>query len=624
MKASHALSTVAVVMVIGISVLYQPAAGQNGYQEGETRLVALNFADSIDLQVLAKWISEVTGRAFVYDETFQGAVSLQTPEELPESALMPLFESVLKLKGYAMVPRGDLVLIVKNAVAPALDTSMVFPSEELRGQPGAFINQIVALRYADPQSVAAAIRPFLSAPNSVLVIDEQNKLAISDYTDNVVRALEIVAHLDQKAARPQVVLMPLDHARATEVASQLDIAFAKEQRAQAGPAALPIFKADQRTNSVLVVTTENDLPAIDRIVKTLDVEAAEPERPMQIHRLRNTKAESMLATIGELIQGVSLPTEAGQPERAEIQVVADQASNSLIVAATKADHEWIGKLISDLDERRPQVLLEAWIVVVNERGAEDLGVELSAKRSGGTFFGITEFDRITGTRLLPQRPGPGVTAAIVKPDDVAGILRALEQEQKAMILSRPRLLANDNEEATFHSVTEEPFVTISAITASTSTTSFGGFEKAGTMLTITPTIYDEGYLFLDISLTVSSFIGPPPAPETPPPREENKIETGVTVPNQATIVIGGIMRSDDVESVDKVPLLGDIPLLGLLFRRTITSTVQNTIYAFIRPHILWAEDFSDLKDLSAESEEALERLQWTDENGRRPTDDASE
>ncbi len=637
MRVSRALVVVAVLVATvpaGWRVWAQPMAGEEGAEGGEARLVALNFADNIDVRVLAKWMSEVTGEVFVYDEAFNGTVSLETPKELPESSLMPLFESVLKLRGYTMVRRADVIMIVSTAKAPALDPSMVFPDGESRSEPGTFVNRLVSLRYADPQAVSEAIEPFLSDPNSVLVLRDRNMLAISDDADNVQRALEIVAHLDQKAARPKVVLVALTHARATEVASQLELAFAKGQKGEAGGAALPIFKPDQRTTSVLVITTENELRAIEAIVATLDTETVEPERLIRIYRLRNTKAESVLTTVGDIIQGGGPTTGAAGPsqtgaggapgqDRPGIQVVADQDSNSLIVAATKADHEWIGKLLEDLDQRRPQVLIEAWIVVVNESGAQDLGIEFAATESGGTStetgtaFGLTGTDEVTGVRGLRLPRDPGLTVGVMNPGDVIAVLHALEQEHKGRILSRPRLLANDNQEATFQSVTEQPYVSTNAITASTSTTSFGGFEEAGTILTITPTIYEDEYLFLDILLVVSSFIGEAPAPESPPPRQENRIETGVTVPNGSTIIIGGIVRAAEVATVDKVPLLGDIPLLGLLFRRKTTSTVKNTLYAFILPQILSAKDFSDLKDISAQSEDAASTMERPEQNAFR-------
>jgi general secretion pathway protein D len=619
-------ATLTAVLVLAAAVASVPTArGQQSPGGEDVRMVALNFADNIDVRVLAKWISEVTGEVFAYDETFQGTIRLEVPKELPESALMPLFESVLKLKGFALVRRGELTMIVQSRAATKLDTNVVLPAEDLGAEGTDFVSKVVDLKYADAQTVATALQPFMTSAEAVKVIGDHNKVAFSDYADNVQRALAIIAFLDRKGARPVVVLRTLEHARADDMVQYLQTAF-ETDKGKTGPRRLPIFAADQRTNSLLVVTTEEDVTAIETVIQTLDVEAAEPERPVRIYRLRNIKAADVNKLLEELLQGMRQAAEpratglaeAGTSttgEQTGIEIVADEASNSLIVAATREDHAWLEALLQDLDKRRPQVLIEAWIISLSEEAARELGVELSVRGTSGssegvgtTFFGLSGVDETTGERGVPSPPGTGLTLAVVGPDDIRAILRAVETKDIGRILSRPRLLANDNQKAVFQRVREEPFVTISAITASTSTTSFGGFEKAGTTLEITPTICEDDYVFLDIVLSVSNFTGTAPAAQTPPPREENRIETGVTVPNQSAIVIGGIVGSEELEAVRKVPILGDIPLLGALFRSKRTDVTTNTLYAFIRPQIFSAEDFSDIVGVTARSEEALRQM----------------
>ena len=609
-------------------------------QPGGVPMIALNFADTVDVRVLAKWVSEVTNQTFAYDDSFQGTVMLEAPKEVPESALLPLFESILKLKGFALVRQGDLTMIVKSAAAPALDTTLVLTNQESSAHGTEFINQIVKLEHADPATVSAAIAPFLSRPDAVRVLADQNKLSISDYAENVRRALEVIAHLDQQEERPQVALLPLQFARASDLTKQLDTIFGKAKGAKGPGAGLPIFNADQRTNSVVIVCRLDELQPIMATLKTLDVPATAPDRPVHIYRLQNTQAEKIMPILDELLKGIqqkaageqgaqgAQPTPgaeappAGAPQEKvrgrDIQVVGDTENNALIVAATKEDHEWFAALVAELDQRRPQVLIEVWLVVVDENGARDLGVELlavgrsgDATLSGGTFFGLTTPDKTTGVRTLPIPPSGGITLAILDPDGLTAVLNALETRHSGRIISRPRLLANANEKATFSSTHEEPFVTISAITASTSTTSFGGYQKAGTELTITPTILEGDYVYLQVDLSVSNFSGTAPSDQVPPAKDENRITTGVAVPNQAAIIIGGIVRDEDSIIVSKVPILGDIPLLGLLFRSKSTSTTHSTLYAFIRPRIFRAADFSDLKEASAPARTEAEGVEKT-------------
>jgi general secretion pathway protein D len=630
-----------VLVLLWISVLALTASGAGRpaadapAADAQVPMIALNFADTVDVRVLAKWVSEVTGQTFAYDDSFQGTVMLEAPKEIPQSSLMPLFESILKLKGFAMVRREDVVMIVKGAAAPALDTGVVLPDQQSAAQGTDFVNQIVTLKHADANTVAGAVGPFLSNPQAVRVLPEQNKLSISDYAENVRRALEIIAHLDQQEVRPQVVLCPLEFARAADVVKQLDAAFTKARAAKGPGAGLPIFNADARTNAVVIVTREEDVAAIRDILAALDVQANEPERPVHIYRLQNTQAEKIMPILDELLKGYQEKAAAGeQGTRAaagvqessgggtrgqrgsDIQIVGDTENNALIVVATREDQQWVGELIIQLDQRRAQVLLEVWLVVVNESGEKELGVELEALGhagkgtvSAGTFFGLSDFDKTTGARTLPVPPLGGATLAIIDPGSLNAILNALETHDNGRVISRPRLLANANEEATFESTRQEPFTTISAITASTSTTSFGGYQKAGTTLAIKPTVLAGDYVYLDIKLSLSSFLGTSSDPAVPPPIDQNEISTGVAVPDQATIVIGGIVRDEDSVSVSKVPILGDIPLLGLLFRSTSKSTTHSTLYAFIRPRIFRAADFSDLKQASEPSWNEAEKVQ---------------
>ncbi len=605
-----------------------PAFAQQGSGADGGQTISFHFADEVDLRVLAEWVSQVTGRAFVYDETFQGTVVLQVPGEIPREALMPLFETILKMRGFALVPRDDVTLIVQRQRARTLQTAMEWASDPEVPSGDEFVNQVVSLRFADAESVAGAIGHFLSSTDAVLPLPKVHQLAISDYADNVRRAVEMVRKLDTRAARPRVSLLPLENAHAEDVVGQLNQAFARERGEDAGGALpAPQFAADRRTNAVFVVAAEEDLQAVRETVEALDIASVGPERPVRIYRLRNTKAEDVIGILSDLIQDMekveAAPRGEGESDgpfggngtdRAGIKVVNDEKNNALVVAATGSEHEWLKELIDDLDRRRPQVLLETWLVVLNERGARQLGVELAARASTGdteaevgTFFGLSELDD-TGRRILPPPIGEGAMVAILRPEDIVAILRALEEEQHGRIISRPRLLANDNELATFNSVRQEPFTTVSAITTTTSTTAFGGYEQAGTSLEILPTIYEDDYLFLDIGLAISNFTGEAIDANVPPPREENRIETAVTVPDGATIIIGGIVQTQERQAVSRVPILGSIPVLGALFRSTSINTTENTLYAFIRPRIFRAQDFSDLRGASAAAEQRARRL----------------
>jgi len=263
------------------------------------------------------------------------------------------------------------------------------------------------------------------------------------------------------------------------------------------------------------------------------------------------------------------------------------------------------------------VLIEALVVQVSGGSELDIGAELATWAGGEhgagavTSFNFSKYDYTKGTRAISE--GEGLTNWIVNSAEIPFLLRMLLVENGGKIISRPRLLANDNTEARFESIDESPYTSVSSVTTNTSTTSFSGYQKAGTELKITPHISEKEYLSLEIELNLSQFTGAGIAgtettPGVPPPRRSDNLKTAVTVPNQTTIVIGGLSGAHKTEMIRQVPVLGKIPLLGALFRRKVTKIDDTIEYIFIKAQIASDEDFSDLRGLSKESELESEKL----------------
>jgi type IV pilus assembly protein PilQ len=199
---------------------------------------------------------------------------------------------------------------------------------------------------------------------------------------------------------------------------------------------------------------------------------------------------------------------------------------------------------------------------------------------------------------------PGGTGAVLRPNKVQAILKALQSNGNVRIESAPQILVNDNAVGTIVSIAEEP-TTQTNLGETTTTTSFAGFVEAGTQFAITPHISESDYLRVTYRITLNSFGTKPTDPSIPPPRNTSSIESEATVPDGSTIVVGGLQSVSESESVDKVPILGDLPLLDLVFRNTIIRKQYITTYLFITTTILRSEDFADLKDIS---KKALEEV----------------
>ncbi len=390
----------------------------------------------------------------------------------------------------------------------------------------------------------------------------------------------------------------------------------------------------EKTNSILLTGPPSMHRIMASIVETSDRPGAYEAGMIRVYKLENADVKEVAQTIQELLKsndkqkekafeikysresvaGSSGTTDsAGMAEteefvpQIETRVSVSKSTNSIVVQATARQHRELEKLIEQLDERRKQVLIEARIVEVVTSDDLDVGAELT--RIGNsvlafTSFGLSTIDPGSGTREIIVSPGG--TAAVLGPDDVEAVLHALQSSANARITSAPQVLVNDNSTAVINSVREEPITQLNA-SDTVATTSFAGFVEAGTTFAITPHISEKDYLRIEYEITLNAFETSSTDNTIPPPRRTTSIRSEATVPNKSTIVVGGLQDTVQGKSVDKVPFLGDIPLIGYLFRRTKESKQYKTTYLFITPSIMKCKDFTDLKDASQKLHTEIEK-----------------
>lgn len=278
-------------------------------------------------------------------------------------------------------------------------------------------------------------------------------------------------------------------------------------------------------------------------------------------------------------------------------VTADPNTNTLIVVADPTVQRVYEQLIKNLDKRRPQVLIECTLITLDISHGVSLGVELAYHNGDGTkvitftSFGLSTVDGNTGQLVL--KPGAGFNGALISSDIADIVVRALATDTRAKVLSAPRILVNDNATGTLSSVNEAPFTSVNA-SSTVATTSFAGYATAGTVITVTPHISEGDHLQLEYQIALNSFTGQG-SNGVPPPRQTNSVTSEVTVPDGSTIIIGGLNRKSENESVSSVPVLGSIPLLKYLFSSRSKDSSTSTLFVFLRPIILRDDQFEDLK-----------------------------
>jgi len=295
---------------------------------------------------------------------------------------------------------------------------------------------------------------------------------------------------------------------------------------------------------------------------------------------------------------------AGERRTEKPRITFSEATNTVIIQATVSEHAQFAQVIAELDRQQPQVLIEA--IIVELRGTDDIdvGVEFESFQEPGdsaghllfTSFGLSTIDPATGQRNVSALPGG--TAVITRASEIPVILHALQSTGKTRIRAAPRLLVNDNTMGRVLSIAEEPYSQLNA-SDTVATTSFGGFVQAGTQLLVTPRVSNADYLRLEYEITLNSFRGGTTDPSLPPARDTSTIASQATVPDGGTLIVAGLSYESNRDNEDRLPLIGDLPLVGPLFRRTMSTENNTRLYVFIRPTILRDSLFRELKAISA-------------------------
>ncbi|KKN72590.1 hypothetical protein LCGC14_0409200 [marine sediment metagenome] len=297
-------------------------------------------------------------------------------------------------------------------------------------------------------------------------------------------------------------------------------------------------------------------------------------------------------------------------------ITADTKTNTIIIIAPPPVQRMYERLISILDKRQPQVLIEVILVTIDTSGGRSVGVDISRKIDKGTSeiggekvsdsklvfssFGLSEIDQDTG--VLTLTPGIGFNGAMINVDLFNIVVKALATSGHATVLSVPKVLVNDNATATLSSISEAPFSSVNA-SDTVATTSFGGYASAGTTISVTPHISQDDYLQLEYSITLNSFSGDAGG-SLPPPRQTNSLNSEVTIPDGCAIIVGGLTREDTSKTASVIPWIGEVRILEYLFGTHASSKSRSTLFAFVRPIILRDDEFEDLKYLSSQDRKA--------------------
>jgi general secretion pathway protein D len=580
----------------------------SGRPVSDEQYVSIDFND-VDINVFIKFISELTGTNFVVDPRVRGKVTIISPSKISIAEAYKVFESVLEVHGFANVKAGDVVKIIPAPDARSKDIETKL-KEEFGAPQDKIITQLIPLRYADADEIKRLFTPLVSKSSVILSYTPTNMLIVTDVQSNIQRLIKILKAIDVTGMGLEISVIPLDFGDATKVVNLLNTIFKPSRKPTKGESERTVtMVADERTNTIVALATEVDIVRIKQLIAMIDKETPRGKGKINVYYLKNASAEDLAKVLQELPgkQGGAAPGKEGLPVVSEkVRITADKATNSLIIMADKEDYSVLEEVIEKLDVPRSMVYIEALIMEVNVDRSLDLGIDwqvfgetdVAGKNAavGGTFS--------QGFPSLQSLVQGGLTLGLIsEPTDIAGftlsnisaIINAVKTDDDFRILSTPQVITTDNEEARITIGSNRPFQTRS--TTDTSGQSFLSYEyrDIGKILKITPHVTEGRLVRLTLSLEVTDIdrASTLTTGSTLPVTNKRTVDTTVIVKDNHTVVIGGLIEDSSTQNQTKVPVLGDVPVLGWLFRKDSNLDQRTNLYIFLTPRVIQHPDEAD-------------------------------
>lgn len=603
--------------------------------------LSMDFTD-VELPVLIKFMSEQTKKNFIFDERVQGKITIISPRRVTLAEAYDIFLSVLQVKGFTTVEQGNTIKII---LAREARQNTIPTGNGDKAPPGAeFITRIVPLQYVEGTEVVPLLTPLVSKDGMVSAFASSNSLLLIDSRSNIDRLLKILGEIDVEGSAGGLKVFPLSYAVAADIARTLEAVYQESAGAVPGApggkararrvartrgGALKILP-DTRTNSLIVLGSPEILSDVADLIAKIDIPSPAGGGRINVYYLENADAEEVAKVLASLSEKRTAPAVPAPPPAARqggpaatvkdvlsaeleggVKVTPDKATNSLIIVASANDYETLVGVIKKLDIRRRQVYVEAVIMEITLDKTRDLGAEYrgTAAAGDGAVISGTNFDfkgnvnqlfaaLATGNPLVFGGTGliaGGIFGEVTLPDGtkvpaVTAVLRAAQTRDNINILSSPHLLTLDNKEAEIVVGENVPFITSQSRDSTNLANVINTVERkdVGITLRLTPHIHESDFVNLEIYQESSAVKGDSllNASSVGPTTTKRSAKTSVLVKNGDTVVLGGMMQETFTNTTSQIPLLGDIPLLGNLFRFKSVSRKKTNLLIMLTPHVI--------------------------------------
>lgn len=587
----------------------------------------VNFTfDAVDVQAFVKLVGELTGKRFVVGDGIKGKITVVSPD-VRRDEVYPLFLSILESVGCSVLEDGGLLRVVSLSSRTSPLGHVVGPGSDT--PPFGVITKVIRLQHVSAPELKKVLesKGGDGAFGGVSAIDETNQLIITDTVENVARVEALIAEIDLPGMARVTEIVTLSFASAGDMAAQLNDALeehatrAEKLRQRLGTT--PVAGSESRTasvvaaphsNSLIIVGTVAQVQSLRELIEKMDVDVPSGRGRLNAIFLHHVSAEEAAENINALLtQKVGTEKDKTAAVR-NIAIQASPSNNALLVDASPGDFDVVKRLIAQLDVAPEQVHINVLIMEISNGEGFQLGVELAAVNmpsgvgdsvvQGGFSLGDSASTLLSGIQsgAFPSGLSVGVARGTSTASDgtvqagYPGVLNltALKQNSRFKVVSETSLQTQNNKEANVSVVNEYPILKSEIQGGSgASRDVIQNIERldVGVKLKITPHVIPGGRVRMELNPSIEAVIDDgPDGTQFAPTIAKRQVETTVIVDNGRTIVIAGLTRQDELESVRRVPILGSIPLLGWLFRRTQTSSERTDVLIFVTPTVVseWA------------------------------------
>jgi len=636
--------------------------GAEAVQDGR-ELVSIDFPQPTKIEDVIAAVSLWTGKNVMLDRNVTGKIQIISPKKVTKEVAYEAFLSALSMLGLTTEDTGEMIKIVKFSAA-VKGSRKTFYGANWAPRTDEVITQIIPLKYIDAKQVQSTLRQIVSA-NSMIAYEPTNTLIISDSGYKVLRILSILELLDVQAQQNKVMIVPVKYSDAKSIAdkvNQILQASAKNRGGSSGGSGYNTFKilTDDKSNSVIIFGPPRTIKDVRELVKQFDIHIEDPSTQASIHvrPLDYADSKKLSTTLSSLMTGgankgpggssafkpitpIGERPKDGSPSIADlgdgVKVTADESSNSLLITGSRVAYDALNSIIRKLDIRRSQVYVEADILDLTEGNGLTVGTSIFAGAAGAGAKQVIGWQAgsmapliVAGAAAAAGTAGGSVAAnasavagAFANDMNIAilsgakytvpglgdfspgALINLIKTDSNSKVLASPHVLTSNNEEALI-SVGQKVFYQSASVNPTTGTpVPTVQKEDADLTLTIKPNISHSNYVTLVLELEQNTLLGQDPQTKLPIIAKRKTKQT-VVLKNGQTIVISGLVRYSESETYKKIPLLGDIPLLGWLFRNSTMQSDKNNLVIFITPHIIHgAEDLAAIYKTKVDERDAF-------------------